>query len=285
MDHPAPAPEVEPPAHHPASPGGQQPPPPHTIPNILLGDLTGTEHPAHGSVVLTSTQRAVWECVVGGLQEADREELRKACKTTAAVERVLASLPQWIEVVPPEEEEEEESDEEESDEEGSDEEGSEVDESSEGEDEEEEDDAGGPPGATPLVNLAVGGISASLEDALVAFKRFRAREPTHRFEIRLGDGAHKTGFRVEGEWGGLVPGIVGEGDFQGLNLEGGGWDGLRIKTPEVCAVYGEEGLISVAFSDALQTIGAYAFYGCSSLASVAFPDALQTIGDVHSWVQ
>ena len=128
MDHPAPAPEVEPPAHHPASPGGQQPPP-HTIPNILLADLTGTEHPAHGSVVLTSTQRAVWDCVVGGLQEADREELRKACKTTAAVERVLASLPQWIEVVPPEEEEEEESDEEESDEEGSDEEGSEEDES------------------------------------------------------------------------------------------------------------------------------------------------------------
>jgi hypothetical protein len=45
----------------------------------------------------------------------------------------------------------------------------------------------------------------------------------------------------------------------------------------VCAVYGEEGLISVAFSDALQTIGEYAFYECSSLASVAFPDALQTI--------
>ena len=168
---------------------------------------------------------------MGGLQEADREELRKACKTTAAVERVLASLPQWIEVVPPQEEEEE------SDEE-----------------EEEEVSAGGPPGATPVVNLAVDGISASLEDALATFKRFRASEPTRRFEIRLGEGAHKTGFRVVGEFGERFPGVVGGGHFQGLHLEGDGWDGLRITTPEVCAVYGQEGLASVVISEGVQTI-------------------------------
>ena len=245
MEHPAPDPEDEPPAHHPVPSGAQQHPP-HTIPDILLADLTGT---AYGSVVLTSTQRGVWDRVVGGLQEADREELRKACKTTAAVERVLASLPQWIEVGPPQEEEEEESDEE----------------------EEEEVSAGGPPGATPVVNLAVDGISASLKDALAAFKRFRAREPTRRFEIRLGDGAHKTGFQRSS-------GVVGGGRFQGLHLEGDGWDGLRITTPEVCAVYGQEGLASVVISEGVQTIGPEAFFRCSSLASVAFPDALQTIG-------
>ena len=188
MDHPAPAPpEVEPPAHHPAPPGGQQQPPPHTIPNILLGDLTGT---AYGSVVLTSTQRGVWGRVVGGLQDADREELRKACKTTAAVERVLASLPRWIEVVPPQEEEE--SDEGEgSKDEDEDVEPEEEDEGDE-EDEDEEVDAAGPtPGATPPVTLAAGGIATSLGDALAAFKRFRARiragGPTRGFEIRLGE--------------------------------------------------------------------------------------------------
>ena len=262
MEHPAPDPEDEPPAHHPAPSGAQQHPP-HTIPDILLADLTGT---AYGSVVLTSTQRGVWDRVVGGLQEADREELRKACKTTAAVERVLASLPQWIEVVPPQEEEEDESDEEEEEEE-----------EESDEEEEEEVSAGGPSGATPDVNLAVDGISASLKDALAAFKRFRAREPTRRFEIRLGDGAHKTGFRVVGEFGERFPGVVGGGHFQGLHLEGDGWDGLRITTPEVCAVYGQEGLASVVISEGVQTIRRGAFRGCRSLASVAFPDALQTI--------
>ena len=53
-------------------------------------------------VVLTSTQRGVWGRVVGGLQDADREQLRKVCKTTAAVECMQAWLPRWVEVVPPE---------------------------------------------------------------------------------------------------------------------------------------------------------------------------------------
>ena len=57
------------------------------------------------------------------------------------------------------------------------------------------------------------------------------------------------------------PGVVGGGDFRGLNLEGDGWDGLRIKTPEVCAVYGQEGLVSVAILQGVQTIGSDAFLG------------------------
>ena len=231
MDDPPPTPEAEPAA----LPAGGQQQPPHTIPNILLADLSGYEHPAHGSVVLTSTQRGVWGCVVGGLEDADREELRKVCKTTAAIEHAMAWLPRWIEVVLPEEEEEEESDEDQgSKDEDEDVELDEEDEDAEAEDENEEVDAGGPPGATLL-----GGIATTLEDALAAFKRFRAREPTRRFEIRLGEGAHETGFLLAAdEDGDQDPGFVGGGDFRGLNLEGGGWDGLRIKTPEVCAVYG-----------------------------------------------
>ena len=111
------------------------------------------------------------------------------------------------------------------------------------------------------------------------FKQFRKAHPKRRFEIRLGAGAHKTGFQVEDEDGDLVPGVVGGGDFRGLNLEEGGWDGLRIKTPEVCAVYGQEGLASVVILEGVQTIGDRAFRGCSSLASVAFPAELENIGD------
>jgi hypothetical protein len=119
----------------------------------------------------------------------------------------------------------------------------------------------------------------TLKGALVVFKQFRKKHPKRRFDIRLGVGAHKAGFQVEDEDGNLVPGVVGGGDFRGLNLEGGGWDGLRIKTPEVCAVYGQEGLASIAVLEGVRTIGKCAFSGCSSLASVAFPDALQTIGE------
>jgi hypothetical protein len=146
----------------------------------------------------------------------------------------------------------------------------------------------------------------TLRDALAAFKRFRKTHPKRRFEIQLGVGAHETGSQFDGTGLSLirspsVPGVVEGGNFRGLDLEGGGWDGLHIKTPEVCAVYGQEGLTSVvimdgvqtiekraferckslasvAFPGTLQTIGAHAFHGCSSLASVAFPDALQTIG-------
>jgi hypothetical protein len=124
----------------------------------------------------------------------------------------------------------------------------------------------------------------TLKGALAVFKQFRKAHPKRRFEIRLGAGAHKTGFQVDGTGpssnrGPSVPGVVGGGHFRGLNLEGTGWDGLRITTPEVCAFYGQEGLASVVILGGVQTIGRNAFHGCSSLASVAFPDALQTIGE------
>ena len=142
---------------------------------------------------------------------------------------------------------------------------------------------GGRANAPPQANM-------TLKGALAVFKRFRKKHPERRFEIRLGAGAHKTGFKVDGtgpSWnrGPRVPGVVGGGHFRGLNLEGGGWDGLRIKTPEVCAVYGQEGLISAVILEGVQTIEKHAFSGCSSLASVAFPDALQTIGACILWVQ
>jgi hypothetical protein len=135
---------------------------------------------------------------------------------------------------------------------------------------------GGRANAPPQANM-------TLKGALAVFKRFRKKHPGRRFEIRLGAGAHKTGFKVDGTgpiWnrGPRVPGVVGGGHFRGLNLAGGGWDGLRIKTPEVCADYGQEGLISAVILDGVQTIEKHAFYECISLASVVFPDALQTIG-------
>jgi hypothetical protein len=124
----------------------------------------------------------------------------------------------------------------------------------------------------------------TLKGALALFKQFRKAHPKRRFEIQLGAGAHKTGFQVDGtgpDWnrGPSVPGVVGGGHFRGLNLEGAGWDGLRIKTPEVCAFYGQEGLASVVILEGVQTIEEHAFRRCSSLTSVAFPDALQTIGE------
>jgi hypothetical protein len=136
---------------------------------------------------------------------------------------------------------------------------------------------GGRANAPPQAN------NMTLKGALAVFKQFRKKHPERRFEIWLGAGAHKTGFQVDGTGpsgnrGPHVPGVIGGGHFRGLNLAGGGWDGLRIKTPEVCAAYGQEGLTSVVILDGVQTIEEHAFGGCGSLASVAFPDALQTIG-------
>jgi hypothetical protein len=122
----------------------------------------------------------------------------------------------------------------------------------------------------------------TLMGALAVFKKFRKIHPKRRFEIQLGIGAHKTGFQVVGTGpsrnrGPSVPGVVGGGQFRGRNMEGGGWDGLRIKTPEVCAGYGQVGLTSAVILEGVRTIEKRAFYGCSSLASVTFPDSLQTI--------
>jgi hypothetical protein len=116
-------------------------------------------------------------------------------------------------------------------------------------------------------------------------------------EIRLGDGAYKTGFLEENpddnsdEEDDISPdflgsifgfkhnftGFVGGGAFQGLQLDGKNrWNGLRIVTPEVEVTYTPYGY-SVVVLDALQTVGESAFFGCTNLASIVFPDALQTI--------
>ena len=96
--------------------------------------------------------------------------------------------------------------------------------------------------------------------------------------MRLGAGAHATGFQA-GPASHRVPGVLGGGDFRGLRLEGDGWDGLRIKTPEVCAVYGPAGLASVDVLEGVTTIGARSFCQCTSLASITLPAGLETIAE------
>ena len=50
---------------------------------------------------------------------------------------------------------------------------------------------GGRANAPPQANMTLNG-------ALAVFKQFRKKHPERRFEIRLGAGAHKTGFKVDG---------------------------------------------------------------------------------------
>ena len=121
----------------------------------------------------------------------------------------------------------------------------------------------------------------SLEVALTAFERFRASNPQRRFEIRLPDnGAYATGWDVLGPFGDNVPGVIGGGDFLGLQLDGEDrWNGLRIVTPEVDVVYGEGSCYSVVIEEGLTTIEYDAFAGCTSLTSLTFPEGLTTIRD------
>ena len=237
---------------------------------------------------LTQSDRAcvIWARIGSFLSFGEQEGLSLECVVLAKAMQPL--VPVWIAVeCPPEcppvpagndegDDEDDDSEEEESDEEDDDEHDNVCDNASnvdddEGVDSEEESDEIDEPHA-----------KTTLTRALAAFKKFRKTHPKRRFEIQLGTGAHKTGFQVvnhDEDEDDDLPGVVGGGDFRGLNLEGGGWDGLRIKTPEVCADYGQEGLASVAVLEGVQTIGVRAFYECSSLASVALPDALETIGE------
>ena len=233
---------------------------------------------------LTQSDRAcvIWARIASFLSFGEQEGLSLECVVLAKAMQPL--VPVWIAVECPPvpagddggDDEDDDSEEEESDEEDDDEHDNVCDNASnvdddEGVDSEEESDEIDEPHA-----------KTTLTRALAAFKKFRKTHPKRRFEIQLGTGAHKTGFQVvnhDEDEDDDLPGVVGGGDFRGLNLEGGGWDGLRIKTPEVCADYGQEGLASVAVLEGVQTIGVRAFYECSSLASVAFPDALQTIGE------
>jgi hypothetical protein len=101
-------------------------------------------------------------------------------------------------------------------------------------------------------------------------------------EIRLGDGAYKTGFLEENpddnsdEEDDISP------DFLGSIFGKNRWNGLRIVTPEVEVTYTPYGY-SVVVLDALQTVGESAFFGCTNLASIVFPDALQTIRNSAFW--
>ena len=235
---------------------------------------------------LTQSDRAcvIWARIGSFLSFGEQEGLSLECVVLAKAMQPL--VPVWIAVecrpAPAAgddkgDDEDFDSEEEESDEEDDDEHDNVCDNASnvdddEGVDSEEESDEIDEPHA-----------KTTLTRALAAFKKFRKTHPKRRFEIQLGTGAHKTGFQVvnhDEDEDDDLPGVVGGGDFRGLNLEGGGWDGLRIKTPEVCAFYGQEGLASVVILEGVQTIEKHAFRGCSSLASVAFSgDALQTIGE------
>ena len=119
--------------------------------------------------------------------------------------------------------------------------------------------------------------SHGLKDALDIFIDFRKTSKIP-FEIRLLGGEHETGF-IRSDDSRVT---IKSGDYRGLQLDGSNtWSGLTIVYPEFRAVYTLSGY-SVRLSNDIETIGEHAFYECSSLASVAFPDALQTIGDVHS---
>ena len=65
-------------------------------------------------------------------------------------------------------------------------------------------------------------VKPSLQEALVAFQRFRRAHPAGRsLEIRLVDGAaHATGWEVERALGNHAMGKIGGGEYFGLSLDG-----------------------------------------------------------------
>ena len=132
---------------------------------------------------------------------------------------------------------------------------------------------------------ASGGLPAhmkrNLQEALVAFERFRASHPGGRvLEIRLADHvSHTTGWEVGPSWR-CVAGKIGGGDYGGLQLDGADrWEGLRIVTPEVDVLYGKGSQYSVVVREGVTSIGVQAFYWCTGLTSVTFPEGLTSIGE------
>ena len=100
---------------------------------------------------------------------------------------------------------------------------------------------------------ASGGLPAhmkrNLQEALVAFERFRAAHPGGRvLEIRLTDHvSHTTGWEVGTSWG-RVAGKIGGGDYRGLQLDGENrWRGLRNVTPGR-AIWGREPVLGFCTS-------------------------------------
>ena len=132
---------------------------------------------------------------------------------------------------------------------------------------------------------ASGGLPAhmkrNLQEALVAFERFRAAHPGGRvLEIRLTDHvSHTTGWELAARFR-RPPGKIGGGDYGGLQLDGADrWEGLRIVTPEVDVVYGKGSRYSVVVRDGVTSIGNFAFNKCTGLTSVTFPEGLTSIGE------
>lgn len=143
-----------------------------------------------------------------------------------------------------------------------------------------------------------------LEKALDAFQRFRQLYPDRQLEIRIPDSdQYYTGFKAFWNKNFSQEACIGHGYFSGLELDGGiysNWDGLRIVTPQIDAVYKEQGysvnvvnvkdrviihafsyctrLISITFPEDLISIEPCAFSFCDRLTKVTFPPMLQIIG-------
>ena len=125
-------------------------------------------------------------------------------------------------------------------------------------------------------------MKRNLQEALVAFERFRAAHPGGRvLEIRLNDHvSHTTGWEVAARFRHRAPGKIDSGDYGGLQLDGADrWEGLRIVTPEVDVVYGKGSRYSVVVREGVTSIGGSAFLRCTGLTSVTFPEGLTSIGE------
>jgi len=121
-----------------------------------------------------------------------------------------------------------------------------------------------------------------LKDALKQFKRFRQLHPGRWLEIRITDSEqYRTGYADKSDDADTKESYIGESEFaddwlsfRGLELDGENWDGLRIVTPQIDAVYNEQGY-SVSVKGKVLT--PYAFKDCSQLTSVSFPEDLTHI--------
>ena len=129
------------------------------------------------------------------------------------------------------------------------------------------------------VKQSVAHMYDDLESALDAFQRFRQLYPGKQLEIRIPDSdQYYTGYKVLSNPYDDDEAFIGDASFRGLELDGGiysNWDGLRIVTPQIDAVY-KAGGYSVFVKD---RVVSHAFTDCSGLTSVSFPDDLTDIGD------
>ena len=210
----------------------------------LLGHLSNSNDLTGGTpyaeLKVNGTQRGIWGMVLAYLGVEDREALRMQCKTTAKLEQEQNWLPQWVAVYPT---------------------------------------VGNaralrwmqrhrPPHVKrSLSGRGPGGVPAVPRAAPTAALRYSARRGGAR--DRVSSGARFAS----------CPGSPRGRRLSRTALGGRRWDGLRIKTPEVCAVYGPAGLASVDVLEGVTTIGARSFCQCTSLASITLPAGLETIAE------